>query len=62
MKNNRLKPLDPSRIPAIPYQAAVSLRHKCQLKVIDDPAHHGIVGEERDNPHLSSTLRADYWV
>jgi len=30
-----------------------------QLQVVDDSIHHGIVGEERDNPHLSSALRAD---
>ena len=35
---------------------------KGQLEVIDDSIHHGIVGEEGDNPHLSAALRADHRI
>jgi len=33
-----------------------SLRDKCQLQVVDDPVHNGIVGEESDDLHVSSAL------
>ncbi|MFP4083251.1 MAG: hypothetical protein ACLFVG_10940 [Candidatus Aminicenantes bacterium] len=32
-----------------------SLGDKCQLEVVDDPVHHGIVGEEGDDAHLAAT-------
>lgn len=39
-----------------------SLRDKCQLEVIDDAVNHGIVGDEGDDAHLSTALRADQRV
>jgi len=39
-----------------------SLRHKCQLEVIDDTVDHGIVGEEGDDAHLAAALRAEHRV
>jgi len=36
--------------------------NKRQLQMADDPVHHGIVGEERDDLHLSAALRADQGV
>jgi hypothetical protein len=33
-----------------------SLRDKCQLKVMDDPVHHGIIHNKSDDLHLSSAL------
>jgi hypothetical protein len=38
------------------------LRDKRQLKVIDDPVHYGIVGEESDDLHLAAVLDAEQWV
>jgi len=32
---------------------------KGQLEVIDDPVHHGIVGEEGDDFHHATALRAE---
>jgi len=32
---------------------------KSQVEMIVDSIHHGIASEERDNPYLSSSLRAD---
>jgi hypothetical protein len=39
-----------------------SLRDKDQLEVVDDSVHHGMVGEESDDLHLSAALRAEQWV
>jgi len=32
------------------------IRDKCQLRVMDDPVHHGIIRNKRDDLHLSSAL------
>jgi len=29
---------------------------ECQLEVVDDSAHHGIVGKKRDDTHLAAAL------
>jgi hypothetical protein len=33
--------------------------NECQLQVVDDSVHHGGVGEESDDAHLSAALRAE---
>jgi len=38
------------------------LRDKGQLEVVNDPVHHGIVGEESDDLHDAAALRADHRV
>jgi len=35
---------------------------KRQFDVVNDLVHHGIVGEERDDLHLSAALRTEEWV
>jgi len=39
-----------------------SLGDKCQLKVLDDPVHHGIVCDEGDDLHVSSALSTNQRV
>jgi len=38
------------------------LRKEGELEVVDDPIYHGIFGEERDDPHLTSTPGTDHRV
>jgi hypothetical protein len=38
------------------------LRDKHQIEVVDDSIHHGIVGEESDNPYCAAALRAERGV
>jgi hypothetical protein len=39
-----------------------SFRDECQLQVVNDPVGHGVVGEESDDAHLATALRADHGV
>jgi len=39
-----------------------SLGNKGQLQVVDDPVYHAVVGEERDDLHLSAAARAGHRV